>query len=196
MNKLIQRMSVVYGKPEHTDAPAFFAELARLMKSYCEEELDKAADVVIRGHKGKTWPAVSVMLAACAEAREILHLSAQADEDAKHPEWSKRARFFAFKSLRSEMGRRAAKEGWILGLEKFLRENMREPSEREIGDLKRSGRGFDDAYGEVLSGRGGAVAPALKRLGNTMLERRNELAAVAHGDFTFADKVLKRKASA
>lgn len=192
MNKLIQRMTIVYGVPDHTAPQEFYAELARLMKSYCEEELDKAADLVIRSHKGRTWPAVSEMLTACADAREMLRLSAPADEDAKYPEWSKRARFFAFKSLHSEMGRRAAKEGWLLGLEKFLREKMRAPDEREISDLKRSARGFDDAYGQVLAGKGGALAPALKTLGGTMLERRNQLAAITQGDFDFADRVLRR----
>lgn len=190
MNKLLQRLAIVYGKPDHTDPAPYFAELDRLMKGYCEEELNKAADLIIREHKGKTWPPVNAMIVACADARELIN-GAQPIVDNRFPEWTKKRRAFAFKALESEVGRRASKEGWILGLEKFLREQGRAPNEREISDLKKSARGFDEAYTAVMNGQGGALAPALERLGDQMLKRRDDYSAIAHGDRSHADKVLR-----
>jgi hypothetical protein len=80
------------------------------------------------------------------------------------------------------MGKEAAKEGWILALHDFARDNGRLPVGGEISKTKAVRKGFDDAYYDVISGNGGFCAPALKALGDKMIARRQELTErVLHG---------------
>lgn len=88
----------------------------------------------------------------------------------------------AYGLIRSDMGRRAAEEGWILGLFEFIETRGRLPSgEPEIWTLRESARGLDDAYAECARG-GWDYAEPLRKLGDSMLERRNKLAAIALGE--------------
>lgn len=88
----------------------------------------------------------------------------------------------AYALIRSDMGRKAADEGWILSLFDFIEEKGRLPSnEPEIWKLKESARGFDDAYAQCERG-GWPFAEAVRKLGDSMLERRNKLASLALGE--------------
>lgn len=71
-NKLVARLCLMYGAPDIDDTASWFAEMDRLVANYSEAELDKAADLVLRAHRGRAFPSVSEMLTACADAREIL----------------------------------------------------------------------------------------------------------------------------
>lgn len=71
-NKLIARLCLMYGSPESENLPAFFAEMDRLVANYSERELEKAADLILRSHRGRSFPSVSEVLTACAHARDIL----------------------------------------------------------------------------------------------------------------------------
>jgi hypothetical protein len=178
MNKMLQRLVVMFGAPDHTDPKKFFEELSKLTDNFSEKELDKAADLVIREHKGRSFPAVSAVLDACGRAREML-APRQAFEPPKYPEWGPAAFAYAAGALKTEIGRQAAHEGWVLSLHQFLRENRRQPRSDEIHDLKVRARGFDEAYAQVCSGNGGSLSASLKNWGETMLERRNRYARIA-----------------
>lgn len=71
-NKLVARLCLMFGPPDVDDTASWFAEMDRLVKNYSEAELDKAADLVLRSHRGRAFPSVSEMLTACADARDIL----------------------------------------------------------------------------------------------------------------------------
>lgn len=88
----------------------------------------------------------------------------------------------AYKLIRTEMGRQAAREGWILGLFDFIETRGRMPKgEPEVWTLRESAKGLDEAYDECVRG-GWEFAEPLRKLGDSMLERRNKLAALALGE--------------
>lgn len=71
-NKLVARLCLMYGPPETADPPAWFSEMDKLLKGYNEAQLDKAADLVLRTHRGSRFPSVSEMLTAAEDATEML----------------------------------------------------------------------------------------------------------------------------
>lgn len=179
-NKLVARLCLMYGTPDTADPAAWFAEMDRLVKSYSERELDAAADQIMRSHRGRSFPPVSEMLAACEDVRAALTRKPLRN-DPTYPEWSHAARDNADKLIRCSMGRKAAEEGWVYALHSFCRENGRHPGPHEIGGLKAIARGFDDAFRDCCDGRGGLLGDALASLGRSMLERRAELAMMTGG---------------
>lgn len=180
-NRLVTRMCLMYGPPETHDDQAWFAEMDRLVKSYSDKELDAAAEMVLRTHRGRGFPTVSQMLTACEDAREK-HMPKPMPDPGYH-EWSKARIAEADRLISCEMGRAAAREGWVFALHSFCRENRRLPkTQGEIGHCKSVASRFDAAYRDCVTGRGGVVGTALSRLGASMLERREELARLAMGD--------------
>jgi len=180
-NRLMTRMCLMYGPPETHDDQAWFAEMDRLVKSYSDRELDRAADLVLRSHRGRGFPSVSEMLTACEDARE--QFSPPPRIDPAYPEWSKARIAEADRLIQCDMGRAAARDGWISVLHSFVRENGRLPrTQGEIGHCKAVASKFDQSYRDCVLGNGGAVGQALERLGASMMERREELARIAFGE--------------
>jgi hypothetical protein len=183
-NKLIARMCLMYGPPNVEDPEAWFAEMDRLVKAklYTEEELDCAADIVLRTNRRLGFPAVSVLLTAMEDARQQLHpVKIQTSKD-EYPEWTKERIEQADRLIKCSMGRKAAEEGWIFSLHSFCRERQRLPENQyEISYCKRIAREFDEKHQQCREGQGGTLGPALERLGDSMLERRAELARIALG---------------
>lgn len=93
--------------------------------------------------------------------------------------WSEKDIAIADKLIVGPLGREAAANGWILGLHDFCRHNHRLPSENEKGRVILESSEFDEAFADCCAGRGGAAGEALKRLGESMLARRNKYAAMA-----------------
>lgn len=71
-NKLVARLCLMFGPPDVDNTAAWFTEMDRLVRNYSDAELDKAADIVLRSHRGKSFPSVSEMLTACSDARDLL----------------------------------------------------------------------------------------------------------------------------
>lgn len=85
--------------------------------------------------------------------------------------------------IMTELGRRAAREGWVLSLHDHIRRHGSLPREKhEISACIASARGFDEAYRECVSGNGGALAANLIKLGDAMLRRREKLRNMVLGD--------------
>lgn len=178
-NKLVARLCLLFGEPDTHDVKAWFAEMDRMLSPFSEVVLDRAADVVLRTYRGKSFPPVAVMMTACEEARNAM--IERPKPDPGYHEWSKERIAKADKLIACSMGQRAAREGWISALHSFARENERLPNNQtEIARCKRVASDFDSAFSDCVSGRGGLVGSALQRLGTSMLERRDALSAKAN----------------
>lgn len=178
-NKLVARLCVMFGTPETQDPAAWFSEMDKLLKGYSDEVLDRAANIVLRNHRLRAFPSVSVMLGACEEAREAM--SPRRQEKDPYEAWSPARVSEADRMLNCDLGREAAADGWVFAMHSFIRENRRLPNRGEIGRLKAISVDFDEKLKDCVEGRGGQFGDALIRLGTSMLERRSELAKKAHG---------------
>ncbi len=182
-NKLVQRLCIMFGAPEHSEDPAaYISEIGRLTKNYTEPVLDRAADYLIRSHAPthlKPWPTPSEICVACADAQETIS-PASPSNATKHLDWAAPALKRADALIQTDLGRRAADEGWALSLWDFCRKNLRLPSGSEITRCKADTTDFWQAYQDCQRG-GFAQAKSLKTLGDLMNARRNQKADLTQG---------------
>jgi hypothetical protein len=176
----------MYGPPDTENPASWFAEMDRLLRGYGERELDKAADIVLRTHKGHRYPPVSEILSAAADARESLVDRAPVPD--KFPDWSEEAIEKADELIRCEIGKRAADEGWVFALHTFCRKNRRLPARGEIGGCINEARGFDDAYSDNAR-QNTDLHRALNRLGDSMHRMRGYLGEIANGRIRAKDEL-------
>lgn len=172
-------MCLMYGPPETEQPQEWFAEMDRLLKGYGDRELDKAADIVLRTHKGHRYPSVSEMLTAAAEARE--GLVERRPVKAEYPEWTDERIEKADELIRCALGRKAANEGWVFSLHTFCRKHQRLPIGGEVGGCINEARGFDEAYSQCLKEKNSGLHRALVELGDSLLRMRSFLGEVADG---------------
>ena len=182
-NKMLARFGLAYGPPskDPREAVAFLSEFARLLSKYDAAELEAAADKVIVSRKFRTWPTIGDAIAALEDAR--------ADSRERnlpefrtafaYPDWSHAAVRRAAELIRSSMGERAAREGWIVGLHDYCRKNGRLPWQYEIGPM------IDSAEFVARCAAGaedmGVMHKALMKLGQDFLVKRERLAQIALG---------------
>lgn len=186
-NKLIARLAVMFGPADFSDDPrAFLSEIARLTKAYSEEALDKAADLLIRSHRPtqlKPWPSPSEICVACADAQEMIRPSEPFNPIAeRNRDWTREACERADRMIQSDLGQRAADEGWILGLWDHYRQTPRQPTPKEIIVAKNKAFEFDQAYKKAMTTPVGRMLN-LPKLGDAILARRNQKAALTQGEF-------------
>lgn len=177
--RILGRLGVLYGKPDTGDPIAWFAEVSRLLAGYTDAEQDRAFDLVTRTHRGRAFPSVSEIVTACADARETLQ--PPRPDAPKYPDWSAAAVAKADGLMRSDVSRMLADEGCALGLHDFLRKHGRLPNQGEISAIRAESRAFDEAYSKCVTGRAGPLSKPLEKIGDSMIERRNEFADLAHG---------------
>lgn len=184
-NALTSRLAIMYGMPEFSaDPEAYIGEIERITKDYFPNELHRAADVIVRDHRPtrfKPWPSPSEILQACNDARE--HLQPEVKEAWRYPEWTPDAVGKAYKLIRSEMGSRAADEGWIHPLWDFCRKHGELPTTpAEIARLKADAKEGEEAFEAVRNGDRTPVTGALLRLGDMLADRRERLKRHAWGE--------------
>lgn len=161
---------------------------------FSPEELARAFKVLRSTSKYKSMPSNAEILDACREARKQIRterpqLATQPKpERATHTAREK----LALDLIKSEMGRTAAKEGWIGELFAFVRDNGHMPrtqseikllidnQSREKGEVYGAfshggAKGTDQRYEACIRGEAGAFNDALERLGASMLARRKAL---------------------
>lgn len=68
-NVMIQRLAIVFGKPDSADPVKFIAEYTRLCGGFGETTLNQAADALIR-NGGRQWPTPKACVDACNDAVE------------------------------------------------------------------------------------------------------------------------------
>jgi hypothetical protein len=182
MSGLLDRLVVMYGKPETGDVPAYFAELSKMLVKYSDDELERAGNTIVRTHRGRAFPTPSEIVTACEDvraARSAPRAPANSFED-KYPEWSKQAFAIADRMTAGEIGRRAAKEGWILGLHEFCRKQRRMPSSSEMSAIQKDAEFVTRCAAGVVDM--GHFHGPLQKLAVAMLGRREKLAQKVLGE--------------
>jgi hypothetical protein len=163
----------------------WIGSMVRNLRTYGAPVLDRAAQKIIDTRTDRRFPLPSECKKTCDEIAARDHQEQQAGRltpDAKLPppfsEWRVK---LADDLVTCPMGREAAKDGWILALHDFARENGRLPAGGEITKVKAVPKGFDDAYADNMR-RHDPMAKALRVLGDKMVARRKALAdMVLHG---------------
>jgi hypothetical protein len=177
--RICARLATIYGpaRKEDDGLLEYYRELSKLVSQYNQQEQDKAAELIIRNHKSKSWPDIPAILRACADAREILH-PPKGHIPRMHTRdntWTEEAFTRADELCRGEMGRIANREGWLMGLHEFVRAHSRLPTQAEIADIKDTAKWVERvASGDIeVSGPAHRMAP---QWASTALERRQRLA--------------------
>jgi hypothetical protein len=172
-NALLARLCIVYGQPDSHDPTAYLAEVAKMLARYTAADLQRAGDHIIRTHKFRSFPTPAQIVVACEDARP----QQMTPEMKGDPSWSKEAIAHADRLVNCELGRRAAHEGWILGLHDYCRKHGALPPSAKVGVIISDARFVDGvADGSIDAG---ACAPALRRLAKTFQRKRGEIVARA-----------------
>lgn len=188
VSEFISHLVVHFGEPKF-DAPEenrkkvyhdWLASMNSNLKSYPDGTLAKAAQIIIATRKYRNFPMVSECLDACGEAQKWLNANKEQLDLGKRPdnfpEWHPAREKLAYELLDGALGKRAAKEGWVLALFDFTRKNMRLPDQPfEIANCIASAKGFDVAYGNCVRGECGPLSRHLTELGTSMLAKREAL---------------------
>lgn len=174
-NNLIGRLSIVYGAPPAEQPVAWIAEVTRLIASYSAAECERAFDLIVKTHRSKSYPALSEIITACADARTIL--SAKKPVDASAWDRARRDREALARKMvtTTEAGHKALRDGWHQGLYEFARDHGRMPKGQEQARIIETTRLIDDVASGVRSVP--VYGPALRALATSIQERRAKLAA-------------------
>lgn len=180
-------------KADDATQEAWMESMVRELSGYPAEVLRNAARHMVRTRKDsyRTFPTLSECIAACDDSAEWLRrkeapLLDQTDT-APSLDWTAERLKLATDLVRSAMGKEALKGDWHVALWNFCRQHKRLPVGHEIEQCKRNAEAFRTAYEEVVRtdydqlgskerADRKAINIVLLKLGNSMLERRKELA--------------------
>lgn len=163
---------------DETMEEAWTASMVRNMRGYAPDVLAAAAQEIIdtRTPKdGRFFPLPSECKAVCdrlarvkAPAAPLLTAEHKGDDFA---EWRIK---LADDLVQTELGRQAAREGWVMPLHLFCRQHARLPKDGEIATLRRQGKEFADAYRWLEQSEHPLRAP-LMALGDAFRSHREQL---------------------
>lgn len=178
----IRRLHILFGEPKCDDLESFVGEYTDALGRYSTAEQDAAATALRDSHRYRSWPTVADCVAACQGVRELAARLKPRPSEATYPEWSKERLALAYRLIKGDLGRQAAREGWILGLWDFVRNHGRLPTGREIADVRASSAesGIAEAAAGLLPQS--EAYGALKSMANSLLDRRERLARIALGE--------------
>lgn len=205
-NKVSDFLSrVVIHFPVRFESDAREAEWLRSMidaiGGYDADVLAKAAQRIIDKRTDRRFPLPAEIRGVCQEIAEDARLEALPIDTADAPPRFASYRYkLADELVMTDMGRQAARDGWVLGLHHFVVEhgrlpdaNKRKPFEvweemadgggidrrtlmlTEVEYLQRAAQDFEAYHARCLGGRF-PLAPALAGLGSAMRARSDELA--------------------
>lgn len=179
---VIDPMVRMFGDYGTDDMDLVIATYVRQFEAFDAAVLREAWDRVVADFmpsRRQTWPPVALIRKHAERVAEEVAAKAErhAPKNQQDSAWSPDAFAAADRLIRSPMGRAAAREGWITQLHDYCRRARSLPDASAIAGLKREARLFDDAYGDVCRGNGGMLSGSLRKLGETFLRRRDELAA-------------------
>lgn len=153
---------------------------------YDANVLERAAYYVVNNRTEPGFPRLAECHEACQwiisvdKAKETKPLDPNENKNKASPGWA--AKLADELICAGSLGKRAARENWILSLHDFCREKGRLPTEEyEIKGCIKAARGFDEAYEQVLNGNGGAMTKALETLGDSMMRKRERLRTMVLG---------------
>jgi len=111
-------------------------DMVRNLGGFNSGVLEKACEIIIATRKYRSFPSLYECKEACIDAQEWLDNQRLAIEEKKQPkvppQWAPTRFDMADQLIQSPLGRRAAKEGWILSLHDFCRNHLRLPEERHV----------------------------------------------------------------
>lgn len=174
----IEPLLAVFGEPITDKPELFFTEYGNVLKRFDSEILKTGKDQIIRTFKGpQRWPRPAQCLEACEEADEAraIRNGGKIEKPNYFHEYIK-----AKKRVHSELGRRAAREGWVLGLCEFIANHGREPNKYEIERIKDT----SDFVNRCAAGQihMGVLHDGLLKLSHLILARRERLAQEVLGE--------------
>lgn len=154
---------------------------------FSDEVLERALASLVRREEHR-MPTVGECVSACVEAKRWLErdkrsaeLPIEGSQSAGEGEWSSERQKLAYDLLKTQTGRQAASEGWILALWDFCRKNRRLPTHQtEIAACKRSSAEFDETYAKCIRG-GWPQASHWAEVGEAMLAKRERMRAEVLG---------------
>lgn len=160
--------------------------MVRNLDGFKPAVLDRAFQDMVARRKETRIPTPAECIAACTEAKRWLEMETN---DGKlpghridpHDEWSTERCRLAHDLKRSDIGKQAAREGWIVSFWHFCRRHQRVPNGREIDQCKQDSAGIDELYGKAMRGECGPMSEALANLGHSILDKRRKWSEEAMG---------------
>jgi len=167
--------------PKKHESPAaekvWLQSMASTLRGYSDSVLRQAAQNIIDTREDRYFPLPAECKQACDAVQKVQEIVTRAQtlpqlQTGVGDEWSPERVKFAYELVRCGMGRQAAQDNtcWVLGLWHFCRKFQRLPETREIDQLKRDAREFDEAYAKCVRGVAGPMSKVLEKLGASMLK--------------------------
>lgn len=187
VGKLISVVGLHFPRPRFRDdaeEAAWTASIVRCLSSFSPEVLAKATELIVRDRDpkrdGKYFPVPAELIKACRDAQGVLErasdpplLSEGRKDQSQYAGWRVD---LANDLVKTEMGREAAKSGWIGSLWDFCRRMARLPDRHEIRNVRSDAEAFDEALDACERGEVGFATKPLLDLGRKIKARREEMA--------------------
>lgn len=181
--------------------------MVRSLGGYSQECLDRARDGLITGRKYRSFPLVSEIIEACNKAQRAINeenprlaLGSKGYDESKLAPYAPERERIANELILCPMGRQAAKDGWNLSLWHFIHRNLRLPTDKWMRDPKTDQmvseiaycKGIitdadfhhdfgtwdgEDRFSAQKRKEASDLQHALAKLGQSMLKKRDDLAA-------------------
>ena len=194
VTNFISKLVVYFGEPKFDVEEAskawahreWLREMVQNLSGFPDDVLDQAASIIASTRKHRNFPLISECTAACFDARRKLAEQKPAlplDMARKANSFSAEREALAKDLIRGEMGRTAAKEGWIWSLYQFCLRNACLPTDSEkIAKMKQAARMVPSDIESALRGDCGPFSKDIAELGQALLRKRDMLSDyVLHG---------------
>lgn len=176
----VDRLAVIWGEPQGAAAELVRAEYVDALSQFRGDILDAAYAHVRDTHRYRNWPSIGDCVAAARAASVSPRPRRQAQaENESYAEWTPERVAEADALCRCDLGRQALAEGWLLSLHDYCRKHRCTPPPLAIEGLRASAE-FVTAYA-ASPPEGGALSGALRSLAQSLLRRREEVAARVFG---------------
>ena len=192
VTKFIAMVETFFPRPKfsgnETNEAFWVATMENTLGGFGDAVLVKAANIIIETRSaqrdGTMFPKPAECIAACHKARDVLKSFAPqpllAAPNAN--EWSDERLDLAFDLDNGELGKRAAREGWISQLYNFCRKEMRLPKSSEIAVCIEQFELLEQAIAAFNAGPRAGLNGAICAFADTVLVKRAELRErVLHG---------------
>ena len=175
VQKVLSRLGNIWPKRLDDDGVAeWFAEYETALRNYESWVLDAATTRIIQTRKTPGFPLPREVIDVC---QQVL-----ADDRAAKPQFNAtKAPGDPFKLANElvcgDLGKRAAREGWVLTLRDFIvREGRLPQGDAEIRRLIATRDRFQQNLIDCIDGNGGLFGEPLAKLGRSMAKREYEIA--------------------
>lgn len=160
--------------------------MVRELSGFKPAVLERGFQELVRRRKDKSTPTPAECIGVCVEAKKWLEIEANAGKlptlrSDPHDEWSTERRRLAHELKRTDLGRQAAREGWIVSFWHFCRRNQRVPAGPEIDQCRRDSAGIEEICARAERGECGPMSEAIANWAADILEKRKRWAEEALG---------------